>query len=119
MPVAPAETKSSCRIALEVRPEVAEWLARIAPIFGPRENDAMDQTVWDGFDLKREIQQYEGLLIQQAMEETNLRVSFAARLLGIKHQTLSIILRSRQKNLLSNWLRKFRRRSIISDPQEP
>ncbi|MDX6696196.1 MAG: two-component system, OmpR family, response regulator [Blastocatellia bacterium] len=71
-------------------------------------------TNWEGFSLKDEIHRYERRFIERALEETKGSVTRAARLLGLKHQTLIALLNSRHQNLLH--IRKpvsRRRRSII------
>ena len=69
---------------------------------------------WGGFSLSEEVRLYEERLIERALKETHGRITHAARLLGLSHQTLSAIIESRHKRLLQ--LRtpvQPRRRSII------
>jgi DNA-binding NtrC family response regulator len=69
---------------------------------------------WEGFSLPEEVRLYEERLIERALKEAHGRVTHAARLLGLSHQTLTAILESRHKRLLQ--LRtpvQPRRRSII------
>ncbi|MDT4967542.1 MAG: two-component system, NtrC family, response regulator AtoC [Acidobacteriota bacterium] len=93
--------------------------AEIAP--GAIETVALRQTreagfaeVWEGFSLVEEVLRFEKGLILRALNATQGGVTRAARLLGVTHQTLSFILNTRHKDLLS--VRKpvtRRRRSII------
>lgn len=69
---------------------------------------------WGGFSLKDEVLRYERRFIERALQEGKGSVTRAARLLGLKHQTLIALLNSRHQELLS--IRKKvtrRRRSII------
>jgi CheY-like chemotaxis protein/tetratricopeptide (TPR) repeat protein len=69
---------------------------------------------WDKFSLKDEVLRYERRFIERALGESKGSVTRAARLLGLKHQTLIALLNSRHQELLS--IRKKvtrRRRSII------
>jgi transcriptional regulator with PAS, ATPase and Fis domain len=69
---------------------------------------------WEGLSLPEEVRLYEERLIERALKEAHGRVTHAARLLGLSHQTLTAILESRHKRLLQ--LRtpvQPRRRSII------
>jgi CheY-like chemotaxis protein/tetratricopeptide (TPR) repeat protein len=54
----------------------------------------------DGFSLTEAVCAYEARFIERALEEEQGSVSRAARRLGIKHQSLAHILRTRQKRLL-------------------
>ena len=72
---------------------------------------------WAEFSLVEEMRRYEERLIAQALKDSHGRVTHAAHLLGLKHQTLIAIIESRHKRLLE--LRspaQTRRRSIIKRP---
>ncbi|HEX8142879.1 MAG TPA: sigma-54 dependent transcriptional regulator [Pyrinomonadaceae bacterium] len=69
---------------------------------------------WEDFSLSEEVRLYEERLIERALKESHGRITHAARLLGLSHQTLSAILESRHRRL--QQLRtpvEPRRRSII------
>lgn len=63
---------------------------------------ALGRTVKDvlvGGSLKEEVRQYEAELIKRAMNESHGQVTGAARLLGISHQGLCEMLKTRHKGL--------------------
>jgi two-component system response regulator AtoC len=69
---------------------------------------------WAEFSLVEEVRLYEERFIERALKESRGRVTQAAHLLGLKHQSLIAIIESRHKRLLE--LRtpvQPRRRSII------
>ena len=67
-----------------------------------------------GFSLPKAVQTYEACFIEQALKEEQGSVSRAARRLGMKHQSLAHLLRSRHRDLLSVRTPAIpRRRSII------
>lgn len=69
---------------------------------------------WINFSLVEEVGLYEERLIARALKESHGKVTSAARMLGLRHQTLIAILESRHGELLQ--LRtpvQPRRRSII------
>jgi len=69
---------------------------------------------WINFSLVEEVRLYEERLITRALKESHGKVTTAARMLGLRHQTLIAILESRHGELLQ--LRtpvQPRRRSII------
>jgi len=69
---------------------------------------------WEGFSLPEEVRLYEQQLIERALKEARGRITYAARLLGLSHQTLTAILESRHKSLLQMRTPvQRRRRSII------
>jgi transcriptional regulator with PAS, ATPase and Fis domain len=69
---------------------------------------------WSGFSFPEEVRLYEERLIERALKESHGRVTHAARLLGLSHQTLSAIIESRHKRLLQMRTPvQPRRRSII------
>jgi tetratricopeptide (TPR) repeat protein len=71
------------------------------------------------FSLYGAVQELEGKLIEQALDETGGSITKAARLLGITHQTLNAMLSGRHKRLAGK--RKpvqTRLRSIIKKPQK-
>lgn len=69
---------------------------------------------WDNFSLQEEVRRFEAELIKRALDSAKGSVVGTARLLGIKHQTLSKMLQTRHKDLqpVSNMTSK-RKRSII------
>ncbi len=69
---------------------------------------------WVNCSLPDEVLLYEAQLIRQALEMAGGSIVRAARLLGVKHQTLSFILQGRHKSLQSAInLAPRRKRSII------
>ena len=68
----------------------------------------------EGFSLPRAVRAYEARFIGQALAEEEGSVSRAARRLGLKHQSLAHILRTRHRQLLAARTPAVpRRRSII------
>ena len=69
---------------------------------------------WDNFSLEEEVRQFEGKLIRRALDTAKGSVVGAARLLGVKHQTLSKMLQTRHKDLQqAKNVANRRKRSII------
>lgn len=56
---------------------------------------------WKNFNLSEEVRKYEAEFIKKALLETDGRVTKAAELLGISHQHLSLLLKTRHKELAS------------------
>ena len=68
------------------------------------------------FSLYSAVQEFEAKIIEQALEETGGSVTHAAKLLGLKHQTLGSILNQRHKRLLDKRRPPVpRRKSIVKD----
>jgi transcriptional regulator with GAF, ATPase, and Fis domain len=69
---------------------------------------------WRNFDLVEEVERYEREIIRRALESSGGKLTSAARLLGLSHQSLSFILKGRHKEL-SSLIKAGpkRRRSII------
>lgn len=75
-----------------------------------------------GFDLQspshsleERVRRYEGYIIKQELEIASGHISIASKALGITHQTLAYILRTRQKELFLDRIPpRKRRRSIIN-----
>ena len=68
----------------------------------------------EGFSLPRVVRAYEARFIRQALAEEEGSVSRAAQRLGLKHQSLAHILRTRHRQLLAARTPPVpRRRSII------
>ena len=65
---------------------------------------------WENFSLSEAVRAYEGEIIQQALEETGGRITRTALLLGISHQSLSVILQQRHKEL-KKYCRKRKTRT--------
>lgn len=69
---------------------------------------------WEGCSLDEEISRYEKSLIRLALKAAGGKMTRAARLLGVTHQSLSAILNTRHKDLLdARTPPRARRRSII------
>ncbi len=69
---------------------------------------------WAEFSLGEEVRLFEERLIERALRESHGRITQAAHLLGLKHQTLNAMIEARHKRLME--LRtpvQPRRRSII------
>lgn len=70
---------------------------------------------WEGCSLKEEVLSFEGNIVRLALETAGGSVTQAARLLGITHQRLGAMLRSRHKNLLlAKKAARSRKRSVTS-----
>jgi len=71
------------------------------------------------FSFYGAVQDFEATLIEQALEEEGGSVVRAARLLGLKHQTLTSMLNQRHQKLLAKRTPPEKRfRSIIKEPKE-
>jgi tetratricopeptide (TPR) repeat protein len=71
------------------------------------------------FTLPGAVHEFEAKLIERALEEAGGSVTRAARLLGLTHQTLDSILRSRHRQLAAKRKPVQRRlKSIIKEPKE-
>jgi DNA-binding NtrC family response regulator len=69
---------------------------------------------WAEFSLVEEVRLYEERFIERALKESRGRITHAARMLGIKHQNLISIIKSRHERLLElRTPAHARRRSII------
>lgn len=74
----------------------------------------------EDFSLPKVVEAYEARLIEEALEAERGSVTHAAKRLGIKHQTLSSMLKKRHKHLLKKRTPFVPRRvSIIPDPNKP
>jgi CheY-like chemotaxis protein len=74
----------------------------------------------EDFSLPNVVEAYEARLIEEALEAEQGSVTHAAKRLGIKHQTLSSMLKKRHKHLLKKRTPFVPRRvSIIPDPNKP
>jgi DNA-binding NtrC family response regulator len=70
------------------------------------------------FSLFGAVQELEAKLIGQALEESGGSVTRAAKLLGVRHQTLTSMLQTRHKGLQEKRTpAKKRLRSIIKKPK--
>lgn len=54
---------------------------------------------WENFSLPEAVRNFEGEVILKALNEADGRVTRAAKLLGMSHQSLSLILHQRHKDL--------------------
>ncbi|MGB8508462.1 MAG: helix-turn-helix domain-containing protein [Pyrinomonadaceae bacterium] len=71
------------------------------------------------FTLHGAVHDFEAKFVEQALEESGGRVTHAARLLGITHQSLALLLKTRHKRLLSKRTPPKRRlRSILKKPKK-
>lgn len=71
------------------------------------------------FSFYSAVQSLEAKLIEEALEEEGGSVTRAARLLGLKHQTLIAMLKKRHKGLQrKRAMPEKRLRSIIKEPKE-
>ena len=62
-----------------------------------------------GFSLKDTVQNLEARYISLALEKSGHRIVQAAALLGMQHQTLSLMLRNRHKDILSQLQQRKKR----------
>lgn len=74
---------------------------------------------WTNFSLRRLVHRYEATLITLALKESGGSVTRAARLLGFKnHQSLTAIINSRHKELLTKRLPvRPRRKHLLAHPK--
>ena len=71
------------------------------------------------FPLFSAVQEFEEKIIEQALAESGGSVTGAAKLLGLKHQTLISMLKKRHKGLqVKRRPPEKRLRSIIKEPKE-
>jgi tetratricopeptide (TPR) repeat protein len=83
------------------------------------ENYTTRGKLWADISLFDEVHRYEALLIERALREAKGKVSRAAKLLHVNHQTLILIINNRHKDLLPIRRPAIpRRRSIMRDPSE-
>ncbi|HEX8775657.1 MAG TPA: helix-turn-helix domain-containing protein [Pyrinomonadaceae bacterium] len=76
-------------------------------LYGPAE-------LYEGFSLPETVLKYEARFIEKALKEERGSISRAARRLGLSHQTLGAIIKTRHQNLSSKRSPEIkRRRSII------
>lgn len=68
---------------------------------------------WENFSLSEAVRTYEGEIILRALNETSGRVTRAAKLLGLSHQGLSLILHQRHKELQEFRVRRKSRGRVI------
>ena len=73
--------------------------ARITIAAAQRELSRTIEELLAGGSLKEEVTRYEGQLVKRAMDESGGQVTSAARILGITHQALCEMLKSRHKSL--------------------
>lgn len=91
-----------------------ETLERLEPKVEPASD-----LVWEGFSLKRHINEAERTVIERALRDAGGSVTKAAYLLGFRHhQSLISLINTRHKDLLKvrTKIRK-RRRHLFSQPQ--
>lgn len=73
--------------------------SRIAIVAAQRVVGTTIEDLLRNSSLKEEVRRYEGELIKRALERTDGQVTSAARMLGITHQALCEILKTRHKSL--------------------
>ena len=61
---------------------------------------------WENFSLPDAVYAYERDLIRRALEGSDGRVTRAAKLLGVSHQSLSVILHKRHKDLQAHAVKR-------------
>ncbi|HZB44952.1 MAG TPA: diguanylate cyclase [Pyrinomonadaceae bacterium] len=71
---------------------------------------------WADCSLEEEVRHYEGRLIQSALNAAQGRVTRAAHLLGITHQSLAFIINARQRDLISQRRPARKRRASVIRP---
>ncbi|HYO91610.1 MAG TPA: helix-turn-helix domain-containing protein [Pyrinomonadaceae bacterium] len=82
--------------------------------FAPSNVPSLPQP-WQGCSLREEVLSFESRLIKRALEGAGGSVTRAARLLGITHQRLSAMLKSRHKILLlAKKVTRSRKPTVIS-----
>ena len=86
-----------------IQPTVAETLTDLPP----------------GFSLKDTVQNLEARYISLALEKSGNRVVQASALLGMQHQTLSLMLRKRHKDLLARLQKRKPRQAKNKDSRNP
>ncbi len=69
---------------------------------------------WKNFSLSEAVHSYERELILKALNEASGRVTKAAGLLGVSHQSLSLILHKRHKDLQQCCVQRKRRKGLKS-----
>lgn len=70
---------------------------------------------WKNFSLPEAVHAYERELILKALNETGGRVTKAAGLLGVSHQSLSLILHQRHKDLQQYRVQRKRRSGLKAE----
>lgn len=71
------------------------------------------------FSLYSAVNEFEAKIIEQALEDAGGSITAAAKLLGVKHQTLASMPKTRHKKLMDKRRPvEKRRRSIIREPPE-
>jgi tetratricopeptide (TPR) repeat protein len=97
--------------------EYKEWILACARIVMRR---LSEPAIYEkNFSLYGAVQDFEAKLIGQALEESGGSVTKAARLLGLSHQTLISMLRTRHKGLTAKRKPVQKRlKSIIKKPKE-
>ena len=93
-----------------ISPEVVDTLAMRLTLKG----DFADP--WAKCSLEEEVRQHEGRLIQSALNAAQGRITRAAHLLGITHQSLAFIINARHKDLLSQRKPARKRRASGTSP---
>lgn len=71
---------------------------------------------WAECSLEEEVRHYEGRLIRSALRSAQGRITRAAHLLGITHQSLAFIINARHKDLLSQRKPARKRRAGVTSP---
>jgi diguanylate cyclase (GGDEF)-like protein len=71
---------------------------------------------WAKCSLEEEVRHYEGRLIRSALNAAQGRITRAAHLLGMTHQSLAFIINARHRDLLSQRKPARKRRASIAGP---
>jgi CheY-like chemotaxis protein/tetratricopeptide (TPR) repeat protein len=104
-----SQDPSSSRRLIACAGRVIEALAA-----AERKDQRPNERTWEGFSLKREILKYEAALIERALRDAGGSVTKAARLLGMRHQSLIYLIKARHRGLLErrSVVRKRRHRIV-------
>jgi tetratricopeptide (TPR) repeat protein len=106
--IAPAETEA---------PSDSEKMAKLLSYADKLDSLFEDKPAfdWENFSLPDAVKDYEGEIILKALNESAGRVTRAAKMLGLSHQNLSLILHQRHRELKQYCVqRKPRSRSKVN-----
>lgn len=102
-----AEARDFCLRAEEILPKTSRntTLLRLKNISreflqpGQKSFIADKDEKWKGFSLPAEVKKFEAKIVFEALQDADGKVTKAAEFLGISHQTLSLLLKQRHRNL--------------------
>jgi two-component system response regulator HupR/HoxA len=106
------ELRSIIESTILTAPKGASITRETVEIVGARKTYASFGDPWAGCVLRQEVLRYEADLIQMALEASGGRLTQAARLLGITHQTLADMLDHRHRGHF-NRIKIPRRKTIM------